>query len=442
MSHAHNMVPGHLNHHIFGPTGWAWEVQQVGCVWHNPAINGYLDFEKPSFETLVERDYSFADPISRITKVLLYQFLAQSQTVYNKVVFPRIPFAKKPGREGLAVSVSSDQFLLSALSGVVCDVRATIWTQILRFAMDLDEINEITGVPLSAQRRTLQGLDERRRTQAFRANLTLVSKEFNAIATPLLYETPTISKSRVLESLAQSQRKGLIKIIYLELFPDPSECLPLHAHQHYQSSTALLVLLRRPYSISICRLASGCRGGDFDAIVMREFAALGQLQRLKSLVLALAIQGPVPRSMITGPTLRLDEGCLPQLQCLGIEGVGSALFENVLECLSTVRFPSLKRFDVEGTHSASCVHTFLKAHGHKLVVLKAALSIRALFSSACPNVSQWIIDDDGGRSSRSFRVGYDLSCLTSVPEGAESALQTITIIGNYHEWVNRLLYRL
>ncbi|KAH6886112.1 hypothetical protein BKA70DRAFT_1574017 [Coprinopsis sp. MPI-PUGE-AT-0042] len=40
MSHAHNMVPGHLNHHIFGPTGWAWEVQQVGCVWHNLAING------------------------------------------------------------------------------------------------------------------------------------------------------------------------------------------------------------------------------------------------------------------------------------------------------------------------------------------------------------------------------------------------------------------
>ncbi|KAH6874339.1 hypothetical protein BKA70DRAFT_1480601 [Coprinopsis sp. MPI-PUGE-AT-0042] len=427
------------------------------------------DFDKPSFETLVERDYSFADPISRITKVALYQFLAQSRTIYNKLVFPR--YVQVPENEVKRAGPFQSLPISShykPLSGVTCDVRATIWTQILRFAMELDDINEITGVPFSVQRRALQGLDERRRTQAFQANLTLVSKEFNAITTPLPYEAPTISKSRVFESLAQSQRKGLIKIICLGLFHDPSKVrlvrrlvdgcsaltslcasgaiysrgsgplLTLTAVSPFARTPALPILYSSlgtaSSTLQHLHLPLGLRlsRDDFDAIVMREFAALGQLQRLKSLVLALAIQGPVPRSTITGPTLCLDKDCLPQLQCLGIEGVGSPLFENVLECLSTVKFPSLKRFDVEGTHS-SCVHTFLKTHGHKLVVLKAALSIRALFSSACPNVSQWIIDDDGGRSSRSFRVGYDFSCLTSVPEGAESALQTITIIGDYHE---------
>ncbi|KAH6915561.1 hypothetical protein BKA70DRAFT_464300 [Coprinopsis sp. MPI-PUGE-AT-0042] len=108
---------------------------------------------------------------------------------------------------------------------------------------------------------------------------------------------------------------------------------------------------------------------------------LGQLHQLKSLILA---KGPFGRSVSTG--LSLDKDCPSHLQCLGIDGVASPLAQQLLDCLINVRILSLKRLDGQGSNVS--VHSFLKAHGRKLIVLKAHLSMWPILYDApqCLNV--------------------------------------------------------
>ncbi|KAH6880971.1 hypothetical protein BKA70DRAFT_171408 [Coprinopsis sp. MPI-PUGE-AT-0042] len=438
---------------------------------------------KPRFEDLVAKNLTVTDPFSRIIKGQLYDFLVQNRSIYDKVVFsqPGSRLREKQLQETAPFQPLPLDARYQPLHGVARDVRATVWTRILRFAAALNDINEVNGIPHSVYKHQSHGLSERLCMQAFRANLALVSKEFNAFATPLLYEAPTINKRSTFESLARSERKSLIKIIYFELHPgpDPDDAISVNelvegcsalasicaSGMIYSRGSSPLVTLitlspsirtrglsilysalnAASFSLQHLHLPLGLAGNEADAIVLREISALGQLHQLKSLILAIRVLAS--KRMRAERTPRLDKDCLPHLQCLGIDGdVDSPLAQKLLDCLTNVRLPLLQRFDVHGSNFTSSCETFLRAHGHKLLVLTAVLGIRGLFSTACSNVSTWIIDDEGGQFRRGHAGMYDFTCLDPVVESAELALNTIVITGPCYEpkaldglWQNDLL---
>ncbi|KAH6915568.1 hypothetical protein BKA70DRAFT_1395413 [Coprinopsis sp. MPI-PUGE-AT-0042] len=130
-------------------------------------------------------------------------------------------------------------------------------------------------------------------------------------------------------------------------------------------------------------------GTESSSAILRECSALGRLRQVRSLVPACPSAIPVWRNQVDAESVaRLDSDCPPLLECLGTGGVFTRLFET-----SSIFSPPL------GTDANPRVGAFIKAHGHKLVIVKADLSLRGLFSAMCSNASTLIIDDDGSRNS-------------------------------------------
>ncbi|KAH6880940.1 hypothetical protein BKA70DRAFT_1206406 [Coprinopsis sp. MPI-PUGE-AT-0042] len=421
------------------------------------------DFEKPAFEDLVSEKL-LVDVFTMITMGPLYKFLAQDRSIYDKVIFPSPDFPEEQSEDIVQFYSAPTHPHYTPLGNVSDDLRATIWTRILRFSVELVGAHEITGIPPSlVGAYQSQGQQQRLDMQAFRASLTLVSKEFNACATPLLYEAPTICKRSVLSSLAQSPRRHLIKIFHLEIESDygdkvsagrllsnfsalvsiaSSKAMYTQVEESLMSwtasSTASTFYSRLPilYS-SLAAAASTLQhlqlplglGQDASCVALfREVEALGQLHQLRSLVLAGSES--VGQDSV-GVLPRLPEDYLPRLQCLGLHAAVGPLVGKLLECLAVARLPSLQRFDMQGSDFLPCIEAFLKAHGRQLVVVRTGAGIPWSFPALCPNTLTWIVDDYGYRfGSRHKAPGmYDFTCLAPLTGSIEPALSTIVIPG-------------
>ncbi|KAH6880970.1 hypothetical protein BKA70DRAFT_1575545, partial [Coprinopsis sp. MPI-PUGE-AT-0042] len=217
----------------------------------------------------------------------------------------------------------------------------------------------------------------------------------------------------MLGRLAQSSKKNLITIIHFDVETRAygeeefsandllDGCLSLisigsSGGIYSRGSDQLLVFMASSSSFSrkiglpilyICLVPASSNlqhlhleGTESISVILRERRALRRLDQPWSLILACPLEIPCCRNRRDGEsTPRLDRDCLPLLECLGIGGVVTQLVEDLLDCLATVGYvlqrPSLKRFDVERTDVNRCAEAFIKTHDHKLVVLKADLSM-------------------------------------------------------------------
>ncbi|KAH6880963.1 hypothetical protein BKA70DRAFT_1238486 [Coprinopsis sp. MPI-PUGE-AT-0042] len=218
----------------------------------------------------------------------------------------------------------------------------------------LADIRQVNGVPHSTIYMSPAEESRRRRViQAFRVSLTIVSKEFD--------------------------RRNLIRNVNFDV----------EARAHGEQE------------ISATQPLDGCSRGwiySRGLPILYSFLVFASFT-LQYLHLPPQLAGTEPSPVVGRRIRALGRDCLPLLECLGVASVITQLAEDLNNCLITARLPSLQRFDVQATDTNPCVEAFVKAHGRKLVVLKADSSIRGLFSATFSNASTWIIDGDGSRSS-------------------------------------------
>ncbi|KAH6880954.1 hypothetical protein BKA70DRAFT_1575532 [Coprinopsis sp. MPI-PUGE-AT-0042] len=242
----------------------------------------------------------------------LYEFLAANRSVYDKVLFIEHDLLQKT--TVIQCLPADAQYRLS--EGVVFNTRVAIWIHIPRFAMDLSDVHQITGVPYSAI--CMSPAEESRRP------------EFKAFATPLLYEAPMIRNDSVLRRLAQSERKHHLDVESRHLARSslPNErfltlarhrLLALIASFSSFSRTGALptlygFLIPASYTLQHLHLPLQLAGTELSSVILRECTALGRLNQLRSLVLACPLAIPFGRNRLdakSSPDTRLIMGACP-----------------------------------------------------------------------------------------------------------------------------------
>ncbi|KAH6880966.1 hypothetical protein BKA70DRAFT_1471513 [Coprinopsis sp. MPI-PUGE-AT-0042] len=239
-------------------------------------------------------------------------------------------------------------------------------------------------------------------------------------------EPPMVRKGSVLRRLAQSQRKELIQIVYLDV----------KTRAHGKQEISVIGLLGSSSSSVSVRSCGGLYSRGPDRFLLTDSCFV----HLSTPSSASATGGSLvwfthparmssPWSSEATPASRSYSpiGNFPRWSAWAL----TVSPRDLLNTLSTVRLPSLQRFDVQGTDTVPCVEACIKAHGYELIVLKVDLSIRCLFVAICSNASTWIIDDDGSRNGFQWIASVIMASIHALREWKvpQSQLTTIAILG-------------
>ncbi|KAH6909307.1 hypothetical protein BKA70DRAFT_1562155 [Coprinopsis sp. MPI-PUGE-AT-0042] len=430
---------------------------------------------KPPFEGLQEPP-SYRDQ--------LQSFMRSNRELYDKVVYERPPEddSKSPlavifpnsgqnnktqGRTEEAIIPAPMNPNWRPLSQLSDQSRKRILVDILRYAMSLSSLGT-SMITTSAGKKTLQH---------FRAGLRLVSREYNELATPFLFEAPMLVKTQGLAQLVSSPNVRYIKSLWLDYrnhdhqrevltaaLIQSCENLALVSEvryrpaleralnvQHESTTTPYLwsqfqPAIRLP-STTIVALSKTCArtlqhlhlnvdlADDVDEDHITELMqALGQLQELRSLAMTgtsraerlcdLKDKAQVSR-------FRFQPDAFPHLERLAT-GRGSLLHTVSISALCRVKLPALRWLLIDGVASKvyldPLMRTFLEVHGRKLTSLQSSARIGTLFAH-CSNVKNWHARCSG--SIDSALPGYDFDSLAASKlkpnPCVEYALDTITI---------------
>ncbi|KAH6909296.1 hypothetical protein BKA70DRAFT_1278108 [Coprinopsis sp. MPI-PUGE-AT-0042] len=407
---------------------------------------------KPAYETLRVTPTSWSGSKS------LETVMKENKSVYKKVVYrssdnpsPLARVALPAIVQATAVTQTSDPSW-KAFANSSADDQARLWTLILRHAMLLDDDLGLPNTPFNRPMHYLVAAPWRK----YVANLAVVSKEFNALVTPLLYERVLVTSHKGAEALVVSPHKKFIKFLWVSGFLAlPSDFIascpnlvtisspfsvyaagvkgidlgfrglfqPLYsAMTVFLSSNGLFALRNVSHTLCHLHLHFQLTGRERINTIDGAFQSLAQLDSLQSLVIS-GMDAKTQSQAKKNP--RLPGTAFSKLECLAIPHQGSAFAARFLQSLKTVELPALRRVDLQGFHISSSAKAFLKVHGQKLSILQAGFGYNGLFSEQCPNVQHWIVPGAEAKKDR-----YEFSAL-NCNQTANVLLETIIILDRY-----------
>ncbi|KAH6909306.1 hypothetical protein BKA70DRAFT_1278178 [Coprinopsis sp. MPI-PUGE-AT-0042] len=274
--------------------------------------------------------------------------------------------------------------------------------------------------------------------QQFRAGLTLVSREYNELATPFLYEAPTLLSHNSLKELSRTRHSHHIKYLWLRYgafgSSDPdidrealtlvllSRCsnlvlvseaqprftldalskdtkgLELMAYQwsRFESKMSIrpstLAALSRNCASTLRHLHLSVKFTSFES--QRDFTralhVLGQLQELRSIIVC-GEDGEGDLDIVDASAAKFPADAFPYLERMVVDP-SNTVARFFLYALCSSKLPALNWLQIE---DESCVirldtsmDAFLSTHGDKLTYLKTTASLGSLFSYCC-NVETW-----------------------------------------------------
>ncbi|KAH6909295.1 hypothetical protein BKA70DRAFT_1149250 [Coprinopsis sp. MPI-PUGE-AT-0042] len=384
--------------------------------------------------------------------------MKENKSVYRKAVYQLPDTPAPPAGVALPAIVQATAVTLSAnpswkpLANSNANDQARIWTLILREAMMLDDDFGLPNLPFD--RPVTYFIAETWRE--YISNLPIVSKAFNALVTPLLYERVLVTSQRGVRALALSPNKKFIRSLWVSgIIVLPSDLIAscpnlvtvsnpfsLYAagiegidlgfrglFQHvYQdlsvslSSSGLFTLRNVSQTLRHLHLSVQLTGRERFNLINEAFQSLAQLDGLQSLVVS-GLDGKTQSNATKNP--RLPHGAFSKLECLAVPLQGSAFAARFLLSLKDVELPALRRVDLRGFQISDNAKAFLKVHGQKLSILQAQFGYDGLFSAHCPNVRHWIVPAAVAKKDR-----YEFHSL-NLSQSSEVLLETIVILDAY-----------